>query len=1153
MVRETSEAAAAAAAAAVPPANAGKTEGESRATQPGTSGAAASGAAASGVGEGAAGDGNGLPVVTAVEIKVQLPDKGKEPLVLSLLSTDCVQDMRQYVSDEPVACTNTCFFFEHSGTRLNDMTEIGGIEGLESGDTIHVRNDEYNERALNIHLRQLRGLLRAMSGVETDAIPLSGEQCPPVYLPHVLDQKFGKVGVAEVGLKTIFASPLPADGGEAAAAAGPAVRDVSMSAWNPPPGPRSLKGDLSYIRVEAFNGTVGHFVAHSRGFYLSRTTDDEFNPSEKGDNPCRSHTLSGAIGLFCETFRNRLAAHFKTQLERSPLESLPVPYIVTPWMCSQLPHTADNVRAEDAAARWSEADPLNPGMIRDWNDELQTLRDLEIQTEADRLIRDRALYKLHTDYVAAATRGAQAAVLGNIPPVNPIDSPESHMFVWNNMFLSFASNARGIFTEHGGEEAAHAAASNDLRGVRAISAVHNSGLYLLATVVVDYLGRRVVAQSIIPGILRKNHQNTIVYGTNDVEKKMVIDPTFSAALQACAPALFVDEHKVKYLDGEVHTLHSSAECKGIAGVDGRYYVLDLIRTTPIDTNFADPDFLEESDAKARGGPVTISKASKAALKDVPEWKPRHKLCVLRYELLVCYREHLMVERAAALKAAAGEDEKVAKVEEIDIRFNLDAFTHVELADTPDKIASDREAVKAAGDFLLQKVVPHFVNELQTQQVRPLDGEALTVLMHERGINMRYLGIILSQLKYGNGNWHIVLLELLSRAAKFHLRKTLQGARRAHVAVTVSHFLNCLVGEVSSPIGRKKGKNKDRKQLFSSTLTSERLWDHIVATCRTNFFCNIDANIFETASVDPIALVRSLCKKTGMQLLARDYSFSEAHNCFRADDILHIVPTVKHSPPECERGIALFSDGRRRLQMGQVRQALSSLEAAIQEMQQVFGLLHPMIADVYRHQAYVLSHATQSPGMPIGYQEKVVIILERVLGRDHPDVIRAYVALGQYLQAAGKDALGLAALSYARQLCLVAVGAVHPELPTIDMRVAMCFLAMGVPDTAMTFLDALLATQKAMEGDTAVPVAQTSLLRAKALRQLGDMRGALSAAREAHGVFSSRFGDSDIRTRECYAQVNRLTAEAVQKERAKTSRKPKVNVEGQKQSKTAQVA
>jgi hypothetical protein len=76
--------------------------------------------------------------------------------------------------------------------------------------------------------------------------------------------------------------------------------------------------------------------------------------------------------------------------------------MVTPWMCSIEPHTPDKIRAEDAQSKWSESDPLNPGMIRDWNDELQTLRDLECVSEADRLLRDRALY---VDPISLRTHG----------------------------------------------------------------------------------------------------------------------------------------------------------------------------------------------------------------------------------------------------------------------------------------------------------------------------------------------------------------------------------------------------------------------------------------------------------------------------------------------------------------------------------------------------------------------------------------------------------------------------------------------------------------------------------------------------------------------------------------------------------------------------
>jgi hypothetical protein len=52
---------------------------------------------------------------------------------------------------------------------------------------------------------------------------------------------------------------------------------------------------------------------------------------------------------------------------------------------------------------------------------------------------------------------------------------------------------------------------------------------------------------------------------------------------------------------------------------------------------------------------------------------------------------------------------------------------------------------------------------------------------------------------------------------------------------------------------------------------------------------------------------------------------------------------------------------------------------------------------------------------------------------------------------------------------------------------------------------------ALEGDSSngVSLAQTSLLRARALQQMGDPRAALMAAREAHNLFAQKFGDSDV--------------------------------------------
>ena len=58
-------------------------------------------------------------------------------------------------------------------------------------------------------------------------------------------------------------------------------------------------------------------------------------------------------------------------------------------------------------------------------------------------------------------------------------------------------------------------------GVRVYSAVDMEGLYTLGTVVIDYRGYRVTAQSIIPGILEREQEQSVVYGSIDFGKTVV--------------------------------------------------------------------------------------------------------------------------------------------------------------------------------------------------------------------------------------------------------------------------------------------------------------------------------------------------------------------------------------------------------------------------------------------------------------------------------------------------------------------------------------------------------------------------------------------------------------------------------------------------------
>lgn len=72
----------------------------------------------------------------------------------------------------------------------------------------------------------------------------------------------------------------------------------------------------------------------------------------------------------------------------------------------------------------------------------------------------------NSDFVSAAAQGAVAVIDGNVMPLNPGEPPHLQMFVWNNLFFSQGFDMSDHYRPLGGNTAAHAAATCDLRGVQ---------------------------------------------------------------------------------------------------------------------------------------------------------------------------------------------------------------------------------------------------------------------------------------------------------------------------------------------------------------------------------------------------------------------------------------------------------------------------------------------------------------------------------------------------------------------------------------------------------------------------------------------------------------------------------------------------------------
>lgn len=1160
---------------------------------------------------------------TGFNVRIQAP--GLETFDIQVSSMELVQEIHQLLMDREDTCHRTCFSLQLDGTTLDNFAELKNIPGLVEGSLIKVVEEPYTVREARIHVRHVRDLLKSLDSGDA----YNGLDCSSLAFLNVVTQ--GDILEKKSRGESVDCTPpdyiipgckespplvplLPQPKDQKSYQA---LKVLTTSGWNPPPGPRKLHGDLMYLYVVTLEDKRYHITASTRGFYINESTEEEFNP-----RPCSPkhvyHSLVDLLSQVSSSFKRNFALIQKKRTQRHPFERVATPYQVYSWLAPTSEHNVDSIRAEDAFSFKLGYEEHIPGQTRDWNDELQTTRELPRKTLPERLLRERAVFKVHSDFVAAATRGAVAVVDGNVMAINPGEETKMQMFIWNNIFFSLGFDVRDHYKELGGDAAAFAAPCNDLQGVRAYAAVDVDGLCTLGTVVVDYRGYRVTAQSIIPGILEREQDQSVVYGSVDFGKTVVTHPDYLELLKKAGSALKILPHSVINEKGEEVELCSSVECKGITGNDNRHYILDLLRTFPPDVNYLILDGVE------------LCKESRAA--GYPR-EHKHKLCCLRQELIDAFvdaRYMLFMKLAAfhlrslekkqlikdgeeakdnskegspeedskdkdmseaplmpgeirksperlrngdshgtngVLSDAESQKDVIVKAArgvgslkdtEFDIRFNPDVFSPgVKHAGDEEQLKKQQRLVIEAADFLVADQLPAFVKDCVEHSCSPIDGITLSEAMHNRGINIRYLGRLadmlapMEQLKYLHA---VVVGELLTRAAKHLLTTYLQGVDPTNMAAAISHFLNCFLAaptvNVQAPVSsdelksnRKKGKRKGRHNLFSvqdtnewASLTSRSLWEQLRGELRSYYGWELPSTAasvgacpdeyLEGLRLHKCSLLRSICLKMGLQLLHREYSLEHRSRApFTEDDILQVFPVAKHVHPRATDAYRFYLTGQSKIQQGLLREGYELVSEALNLMNNVYGALHPEIAQCLRLLArlcYVMGDHLEA----MAYQQKAVLMSERVNGIDHPYTITEYTHLALYCFANSQVTTTLKLLYRARYLMLLACGENHPEMPVLDSNIGLILHAVGEYDLSLRFLENALKLNIAFYGSRSLKVAVSYHLVARAQSCLGDFRGALQNEKETYTIYKTQLGEEHDKTRESSECLRHLTQQAV---------------------------
>mmetsp|Transcript_8650 Transcript_8650/g.9915 ORF Transcript_8650/g.9915 Transcript_8650/m.9915 type:complete len:1345 (+) Transcript_8650:157-4191(+) len=813
----------------------------------------------------------------------------------------------------------------------------------------------------------------------------------------------------------------------------------------PPSARRQLLGDLCHLRINITEKEVVFVTGVRDGFYQNKSTTALLNPAPHSVNPNLRHALLDCLleispnfsrlwNAALEAAQERLALTNKDEplqalyrvAKNSQVSSLDAVFVRPSWLVplpsahlkEQIAHPPLPLIQDTYGLDWTS------GIQRDWNEELQSAREMPMSTIQERLERARVIHKVLLDFGDASYKAVKAIYEGQIQPMNPNEPMRSHVYLHNFIFISRAVDA-GVetFKMSSGDRAAKKAASRDAQCMAILHRMDVSGLYTLATVLVDYLGTRYVCQSVVPGILQGDKTHTLVYGAVEASAQLTWTEEMHQLLEKyvgkhamCAtrlqPTQPLTDSRLKEIaklrtepplkqDEDEATERAPTTCicgpiegKGIKGSDHRNYVLDLTRLTPRDTNWIP----KSEGGTGRWEDFGMSNANIPDSLHDDEWVT----AVLRQELVTQLTHQKMTSYLKSREAQRkkkeeekreedkcdnenptnkkdsdgvehGTDNKQEKEDTFEklpkkksltpegekylqsLRYNVNVFLPQlrSLKGVDDsaveQLEVDEERARQAAIYLWDVVLPKMTQEMREGDGHqlPLDGKSMIELLHQRGINCRYMGRLavlaaleeakdFAALSNRNGgkmksvtrrtmplSWMELLeVEMVARASK-HVLDSYLNEEGNQVIQVIASFLSALVTESEETAGDTERRYKktrksldidDEDELAGLTLVGKvfirgrkEVWNDIEKEIGRRFRYRLTIFNSDKSSgrASHATLLRRICQRTGVRLVAKNYALGGKSLCsskggliysypIAPHDIADVVPLMKHA-------------------------------------------------------------------------------------------------------------------------------------------------------------------------------------------------------------------------------------------------------------------
>mmetsp|Transcript_23116 Transcript_23116/g.35431 ORF Transcript_23116/g.35431 Transcript_23116/m.35431 type:complete len:819 (+) Transcript_23116:1-2457(+) len=522
-------------------------------------------------------------------------------------------------------------------------------------------------------------------------------------------------------------------------------------------------------------------------------------------------------------------------------------------------------------------------------------------------------------------------------------------------------------------------------------------------------------------LLEENIGRGLMIASRPVPSKPLSDERMAEIENLKTFAMPFPEKRANTVESNVVTICAPLESKGIKGSDQRCYLLDITRLTPRDANWVSKEhggtgkWEEESEKSGKAKAIIPSSL------DDKEWT----MAVLRPELITNFTQtkmlkHLEEKKKRLLKEAnikqenAKEEDKPeseAKETEVDsndvklnvekkaatesqgieemeklkkvldsedstymqsLRLNVNVFLpNTRSLETLDKdaykqVLEDEEHVREASVYLWDEVLPKLTKEMRENSGHqmPSDGKTLTELLHQKGINCRYLGRLATLAVQEEANdqkaerdaengetprlprrimplcWlELLECEMVTRAAKHVLDAYFTehgGAASLLASETIASFLSALVstGEETAADTEhrleKAKKNGTHDESYFNSLAianvgggtpgtrpsrgRSAIWNDIEKEVGRRFRYKLTLYNNNKKRSPTVPLLRRVCQRSGVRMVARDYQFGGKCLCssntsgnigssypITALDILDVAPLVKHAAAHAGEG------------------------------------------------------------------------------------------------------------------------------------------------------------------------------------------------------------------------------------------------------------